>query len=142
MGRLLQRLRLVGFLAFRQLWDRKLLNGIAVSGVALGVLVLIAMNGIMQGFQVRFKTEILKISPHVQLFAKEVEEAKADLTVKPMYDKYKGMDLAAIAEGVETEAQHEFLAANGCTAYQGYLFGRPMPIEVFSQRSRAPARKE
>ena len=54
----------------------------------------------------------------------------------------QSMDLAAIAEGVETEAQHEFLAANGCTAYQGYLFGRPMPIEVFSQRSRAPARKE
>ncbi len=77
MGRLLQRLRLVGFLAFRQLWDRKLLNGIAVSGVALGVLVLIAMSGIMQGFQVRFKTEILKISPHVQLFAKEVEDRGA-----------------------------------------------------------------
>jgi len=74
MGGLVKRLRLVGFLAFRQLWDRKLLNGIAVAGVALGVLVLIAMNGIMQGFQVRFKTEILKISPHVQLFAKEVED--------------------------------------------------------------------
>ena len=46
----------------------------------------------------------------------------------------QSMGLAVIAEGVETEAQREFLAANGCTAYQGYLFGRPMPAEDFSPR--------
>lgn len=40
-----------------------------------------------------------------------------------------GMDV--IAEGVETEAQRDFLARNGCYAYQGYLFGKPMPIEDF-----------
>ncbi|MCC7198574.1 MAG: EAL domain-containing protein [Gammaproteobacteria bacterium] len=32
-----------------------------------------------------------------------------------------------IAEGVENEAQREWLAQRGCDAYQGYLFGRPMP---------------
>ena len=36
-----------------------------------------------------------------------------------------------IAEGVETEQQREFLERNGCHAYQGYLFGKPMPIEEF-----------
>ena len=41
------------------------------------------------------------------------------------------MGLAVIAEGVETQAQREFLAANGCMAYQGYLFGRPAPIQNF-----------
>ena len=30
---------------------------------------------------------------------------------------------------VETEAQRSFLEHNGCHAFQGYLFGRPMPIE-------------
>lgn len=34
-----------------------------------------------------------------------------------------------IAEGVETEKQRAFLEAQGCYAFQGYLFGRPMPIE-------------
>jgi EAL domain-containing protein (putative c-di-GMP-specific phosphodiesterase class I) len=42
-----------------------------------------------------------------------------------------------IAECVETQAQREFLAANGCTAFQGYLFGRPMPIEDFSPMPEA-----
>ncbi|MDD5031091.1 MAG: EAL domain-containing protein, partial [Rhodoferax sp.] len=41
------------------------------------------------------------------------------------------MGLAVIAEGVETLAQQEFLAASGCHAYQGYLFGRPMPAAQF-----------
>lgn len=45
----------------------------------------------------------------------------------------QSMGLAVIAEGVETEAQREFLAANGCNAFQGYLFGRPMPQGEFSQ---------
>ena len=43
----------------------------------------------------------------------------------------QSMGLTVIAEGVETEAQRDFLAANGCNAYQGYLFGRPMPVEDF-----------
>lgn len=65
-------MRLVLFIALRQLWSRKLLNGIAVAGVALGVLVLIAMNGIMQGFQMKFKAEILKVSPHITVYDKEL----------------------------------------------------------------------
>jgi lipoprotein-releasing system permease protein len=60
------------FIAMRQLWERKLLNGIAVGGVTLGVLVLIAMNAIMLGFKEKFTTAILKISPHVILFDTEL----------------------------------------------------------------------
>jgi lipoprotein-releasing system permease protein len=60
------------FIAFRQLWARKLLNGIAVLGVTLGVVVLIAINGIMQGFQRKFLDNIQRISPHVTLFDKEL----------------------------------------------------------------------
>ncbi|QJQ05329.1 EAL domain-containing protein [Undibacterium parvum] len=41
------------------------------------------------------------------------------------------LGLAVIAEGVETEEQRVLLASQGCHAYQGYLFSRPLPIAQF-----------
>ncbi|HJW23685.1 MAG TPA: EAL domain-containing protein [Rhodocyclaceae bacterium] len=43
------------------------------------------------------------------------------------------MGLSVIAEGVESETQRELLASLGCHAYQGYLFGHPLPIEDLPQ---------
>jgi diguanylate cyclase (GGDEF)-like protein len=43
----------------------------------------------------------------------------------------QSLGLNVIAEGVETEDQRQFLLDIGCTQYQGYLFGKPMPIEQF-----------
>lgn len=42
-----------------------------------------------------------------------------------------GLDV--IAEGVEDEAQLAFLNLNGCHAYQGYLFSRPLPLAEFEK---------
>jgi diguanylate cyclase (GGDEF)-like protein/PAS domain S-box-containing protein len=43
----------------------------------------------------------------------------------------RSLDLAVIAEGVETEAQAAFLLEKGCGAAQGYLFSRPVaPDEI------------
>ncbi|MGJ7580828.1 putative bifunctional diguanylate cyclase/phosphodiesterase [Variovorax sp. RHLX14] len=41
-----------------------------------------------------------------------------------------------LAEGVETEAQREVLAAHGCRHYQGYLFARPLPVEAVERMLR------
>ncbi|MFD2272028.1 putative bifunctional diguanylate cyclase/phosphodiesterase [Undibacterium arcticum] len=43
----------------------------------------------------------------------------------------QSLGLSVIAEGVETEPQRDFLARNGCNAYQGYLYSRPLPPEQF-----------
>lgn len=39
--------------------------------------------------------------------------------------------LGVIAEGVETEAQRDFLESLGCHVYQGFFFSRPLPIGNF-----------
>jgi predicted signal transduction protein with EAL and GGDEF domain len=52
------------------------------------------------------------------------------------------LHLDVVAEGVETHDQLNFLKAHGCTCFQGYLYGRPMPVETFLQTllaSRRPA---
>jgi EAL domain-containing protein (putative c-di-GMP-specific phosphodiesterase class I) len=43
------------------------------------------------------------------------------------------LKLEIVAEGVEHEAQRSFLVDGGCGALQGYLLGRPMPIEDFER---------
>ena len=45
----------------------------------------------------------------------------------------KSLDLLILAEGVETEAQHAFLVQEGCDEVQGYLTGRPFPIEDYAE---------
>ncbi|MBT3066975.1 GGDEF and EAL domain-containing protein [Rhodoferax sp. U11-2br] len=44
--------------------------------------------------------------------------------------------LIVIAEGVETQAQRDMLASLGCHAYQGYLFGPPVPLPAFEAQLR------
>ena len=44
-----------------------------------------------------------------------------------------GLNLPVLAEGVETKAQLDFLAAESCDGVQGYLLGRPHPILEYSE---------
>ena len=46
------------------------------------------------------------------------------------------LQLAVVAEGVETVAQREFLRACGCTQMQGYHFSRPLPAQEFATLAR------
>jgi diguanylate cyclase (GGDEF)-like protein/PAS domain S-box-containing protein len=41
----------------------------------------------------------------------------------------RALGLEVVAEGVETEAQRDFLVAHGCQSMQGYLLGQPLAAE-------------
>jgi predicted signal transduction protein with EAL and GGDEF domain len=41
------------------------------------------------------------------------------------------LGVSVVAEGVETEGQYRFLLEQGCEKFQGYLFGRPVPLPDF-----------
>ena len=51
----------------------------------------------------------------------------------------ESLGLAVIAEGVELQAQADFLAHLGCHAYQGYWFSRPLPLAAFEAFARKSA---
>ncbi|QRJ65713.1 EAL domain-containing protein [Azospira restricta] len=51
----------------------------------------------------------------------------------------RNLGLKVVAEGVENEAQREFLSRHGCELLQGYLFGRPEPAAVWTERWQAAA---
>ncbi|HEY0223012.1 MAG TPA: EAL domain-containing protein [Pseudolabrys sp.] len=54
----------------------------------------------------------------------------------------RGLGVPVSAEGVETEEQLAFLAAENCSEIQGYLIGRPKPIQDYAEMvGRVPDRK-
>ena len=59
-------------------------------------------------------------------------DAQSDSIVRAIIDLGHGLGLSVIAEGVETQAQFDFLAQEGCDELQGYFIGRPAEISVFS----------
>jgi diguanylate cyclase (GGDEF)-like protein/PAS domain S-box-containing protein len=60
-----------------------------------------------------------------------VSDINDKMIVRTIIIMAQSLNMGVIAEGVETEEQRQFLLKNGCTHYQGYLFGRPVPIDQF-----------
>jgi diguanylate cyclase (GGDEF)-like protein/PAS domain S-box-containing protein len=82
----------------------------------------------------RFPIDSLKID---RSFVTELPGNQDDATIaQAIITMAHALRLKVIAEGVETEAQLEFLTANGCDEIQGYYFSRPLPAEQCTQLLR------
>lgn len=67
-----------------------------------------------------------------QSFVRDINSSQNDSTiVDTIIAMTKALGFNVIAEGVETKIQQEFLNQHGCHNFQGYLFGKPMPIDEF-----------
>jgi diguanylate cyclase (GGDEF)-like protein/PAS domain S-box-containing protein len=67
-----------------------------------------------------------------QSFVRDIStDPNDEVMVKTIINLARDFRLNVIAEGVETDSQLLFLKQQGCRAYQGYLFGKPVPIEQF-----------
>lgn len=70
-----------------------------------------------------------------QSFVRDITTDPDDaIIVQTIISMAKNLGMEVIAEGVETEEQRAFLESNGCECYQGYLFGRPVPIEELERQ--------
>jgi EAL domain-containing protein (putative c-di-GMP-specific phosphodiesterase class I) len=67
-----------------------------------------------------------------QSFVRHIGSKSSDATIiQTIIGMANNLCMEVIAEGVETQEQRDFLEANGCMLYQGYLFSMPVPIEEF-----------
>ena len=77
----------------------------------------------------RLPLDQLKID---QSFVRDIATDSSDKAiVRTIIAMAQSLNLDIIAEGVETEDQRQRLLEMGCIHYQGYLLGKPVPIETF-----------
>ncbi len=69
-----------------------------------------------------------------QSFVRHIGIKASDATIiQTIIGMANNLGMEVIAEGVETREQRDFLESMGCMLYQGYLFGKPVPLEEFIQ---------
>lgn len=74
-----------------------------------------------------------------QSFVRNIGVKESDsVIVQTIIGMANNLGMQVIAEGVETEPQRQFLEKQGCLAYQGYLFGKPIPLEEFQMLLEKP----
>ena len=82
----------------------------------------------------RLPLEQLKID---QSFVRDIANDKnSNVMVRTIINIASNFGLTVVAEGVETDEQLAFLRQYGCHTFQGYLFGKPVPVTEFELLAR------
>ncbi|MDD0844778.1 EAL domain-containing protein [Pseudomonas sp. Gutcm_11s] len=85
----------------------------------------------------RFPVDYVKID---QTFVRDLSTNGEDAAItRAIIAMAHGLELKVVAEGVETQAQMDFLKAQRCDEIQGYLISPPVPAERFAELLRAQA---
>ena len=82
----------------------------------------------------RFPVDVLKID---KSFVRDMGEDNSDRAlVGAIINMARSLDLAVVAEGVESQRQLDLLEAAGCSCVQGYYFSRPVKVELIEDVSQ------
>jgi EAL domain-containing protein (putative c-di-GMP-specific phosphodiesterase class I) len=73
-----------------------------------------------------------KVKIDTSIIAHLEESSSARRLVAMITELGHSLGLVVAAEGVETETQLQYLRAQGCDVMQGFLLGRPGPVEDFT----------
>nr|WP_286948122.1 GGDEF and EAL domain-containing protein [Pseudomonas sp. UBA6718] len=85
----------------------------------------------------RFPVDYVKID---QTFVRDLAAGGEDAAItRAIIAMAHGLELKVVAEGVETQAQMDFLKLQRCDEIQGYLISPPVPAEQFAELLRAQA---
>jgi EAL domain-containing protein (putative c-di-GMP-specific phosphodiesterase class I) len=79
-----------------------------------------------------FPLDHLKIDRSFVVALETDSTGRALTLLKSIIQLARSLDLATIAEGVETQKQIQSLRSQGCDAFQGFSIARPMPPEKIS----------
>ena len=79
----------------------------------------------------KFDIDYLKID---QSFTRNIDNNSSELAIsEAIIVMAHKLGIKVIAEGVETESQHNLLLAAGCDFAQGYWYSKPLPVKKFEQ---------
>jgi diguanylate cyclase (GGDEF)-like protein/PAS domain S-box-containing protein len=119
-----------------ELTESLLADGIEVTVAKMGNLKAMGVTLSLDDFGMGYSSlSYLKRLPLDQLkidkeFVRDILTDANDAAIaKTIIGLAQSLDLGVVAEGVETQAQRDFLAKQGCTEYQGFLFCPPLPID-------------
>ncbi|MCR4909443.1 MAG: EAL domain-containing protein [Lachnospiraceae bacterium] len=79
-----------------------------------------------------FSFDVLKID--MKFLTNFEKNGKSRIILDTIISLADGIGMKSLTEGVETEEAAEFLRKEGCGRLQGYLFGKPMPLEELSEK--------
>ena len=132
-----------------ELTETLLADGMDVTLARMGTLKALGVTLALDDFGMGYSSlSSLKRLPLDQLkidksFVAEVLTDRADAAIcRAIVTLAHSLNLKVVAEGVETQAQHDFLIAEGCDQFQGYLFSTPLPIAQLESYLAAQAPKK